>query len=183
MCPDTTVGITHNFPSTASLAHEHRTCLCLETKAKISHTVSHPQRRIKRYTQHFATILSSGRGRNVYPFLVSLTIRSILPLVEAPTSTYWGSLLRNSSSSSVSVNLSFSSTARLTHPEEQGIICTTMTASKRKSDKMATPVGLRTPPSNATPGSDQKSAKRVKTEVLDSPTKAKDTKTTQDTIG
>ena len=50
-----------------------------------------------------------------------------------------------------------------------------MTASKRKSDKTATPAGLRTPPSGTTPGDEQKSAKRIKTEVVESPTKGKDT--------
>ena len=51
----------------------------------------------------------------------------------------------------------------------------TMTASKRKSDKTVTPAGLRTPPSVTSPGDEQKSAKRIKTEVTESPTKVKDT--------
>ena len=134
-------------------------------------------RRIKLYTQHFATILSPDRGCNSYSFPVLLTIRSILPPVEAPTSKYWGSPLRDSISSSVSVYLGFSSIAGLTHQKEQGKTSTTMTASKRKSDKIATPAGLRTPPSTATPGDDQKSAKRIKTEGFESPTKGKDTHT------
>ena len=66
--------------------------------------------------------------------------------------------------------------------QEQAKASPTMTGNKRKSNNIATPAGLRTPPFGTTPSEDLKSAKRIKTEVVESLTKGRDTEIKQNRV-